>query len=220
MAQTISEKLKVHTVYHNQSGKRVPSVTTYLHVLNKPALLKWAWECGLEGIDYTKVRDNAADIGTLAHYLVLCHLASEAPDVTEYSPADLEKAETCLLKFWEWERSRKIEPIMLEEPLVSEEFQYGGTIDFYGRVDGIPTLLDFKTGKGVYDEMLYQVAAYARLLREHLQDVRQVKILRIGRNPEEGFEERTMDSARMVLYFDVFLACQKIYTLQKRIRKG
>src|SRR5438093_1588565 len=35
-----------HTVYKNAAGKRVPGVTTILGILNKPALLKWAWEQG------------------------------------------------------------------------------------------------------------------------------------------------------------------------------
>ena len=220
MAQTISEKLKVHTVYKNKDGIRIPSVTTYLGILNKPALLKWAWQCGIDGIDYEKLRDNAADIGTLAHYLIMCHIAKEEADISEYSPADVEKAQTCIEKYLEWERGHDIEPLMLEEPLISEEHQFGGTIDFYGLIDAVPSLMDFKTSKGIYDENFHQVSAYYKLLLENGHIVEHAKILRIGKNPEEGFEERGIEVKRLDGHFELFLACQKIYELQKVLRKG
>lgn len=78
-------KTKIHTVYKTADGKRVPSVTTILGILNKPALLDWAWRMGCEGQDYKAVRDNAGDIGTLAHYLILCHLKGEKPETQDYS---------------------------------------------------------------------------------------------------------------------------------------
>lgn len=218
--QTISEKLKIHTVYKNKVGDRIPSVTTFLGVLGKPALLKWAWQCGIDGIDYEKLRDNAGDIGTLAHYLIMCHIAKEEPDVSEYSPADLDKAQTCIEKYFEWERGHDVEPLMLEEPLISETHQYGGTIDFFGLIDQVPTLMDFKTSKGIYDEAIHQVSAYHQLLIENGYLVDHVKILRIGKNPEEGFEERGMDVARLDLHFKMFLTCKRVYDLRKLIKKG
>jgi len=220
MAQTISEKLKVHTVYKNKDGIRIPSVTTFLGVLDKPALLKWAWQCGVDGIDYEKMRDNAADIGTLAHYLIMCHLAKEEADISEYSPADVEKAQTCIEKYMEWERGHDVVPLMLEEPLISENYQYGGTIDFYGLIDAVPCLMDFKTSKGIYDEAIHQVSAYHQLLQENGHIIEQARILRIGKNPEEGFEERGIEVSRLDLHFEMFLTCKKVYDLRKLLKKG
>ena len=218
MTVTISEKLKVHTVYKNREGIRIPSVTTYLSILNKPALLAWAWTLGTQGIDYKAFRDNAADIGTLAHAIVVHRLAGETMDYSEYSPADVEKAQVCVEKYVEWERGHDIEPLILEEPLISEEHQFGGTIDCYALVDSIPTLLDFKTSKGIFDEMAHQVAAYRHLLIENGYIVESVQILRIGKSPEEGFEVKEIKG--LDKHFDLFLACQKIYELQKQLRKG
>jgi len=214
---TTNNKAKVHTVYKLASGDRVPSVTTILGILNKPALLDWAWRCGCDGLDYKAVRDSAADIGTLAHYLVMCHLTGQEPDTSEYSAQDIEQAETCLIKFWEWEKGHKIEPILVESPLISEEYQFGGTIDFFGKVDGQPTLVDFKTGKAIYSEFFYQLAAYEHLLGEagHLIEV--TRILRIGRNEDEGFEERTI--GKLDKQWELFLNCRNIYNLQKEIRR-
>jgi len=214
---TTNNKAKVHTVYKLASGDRVPSVTTILGILNKPALLDWAWRCGCDGLDYKAVRDSAADIGTLAHYLVMCHLTGQEPDTSEYSAQDIEQAETCLIKFWEWEKGREIKPILVETPLISERNRVGGTIDFYGEVDGQKVLIDFKTGKAIYSEALIQVSTYKHLLEENGYQVNNVKILRIGRNEDEGFEERTI--GKLDKQWELFLNCRNIYNLQKEIRR-
>ncbi len=217
MTETESKKTRIHTVYKLKSGDRVPSVTTILGILNKPALLDWAWQMGTQGLDYKAVRDSAGDIGTLAHYLILCDLKGEKPDTSEYSSQDIAKAETCLIKYWDWQKGHKIEPIMLETPLISEQYQFGGTIDFFGKVDGQPTLLDFKTSKAIYPEFFYQLAAYEQLLAEAQQLIEVTRVLRIGKSEDEGFEERTI--GKLDNQWQIFLSCLKIYNLQKEIRR-
>jgi genome maintenance exonuclease 1 len=207
-------KTKIHTVYKLADGTRVPSVTTILGVLNKPALLQWAWQCGVDGLDYKAVRDDAANVGTLAHYLILCHLKGETPDTSEYSPQDIERAENCLIKYWDWEKEHDIKPILVEEPLVSYEF--GGTIDCLAEINGELVLIDFKTSKALYQEMFYQLAAYRQLLREAGYNVINARILRIGREDTGDFEERIasdLDTA-----WQVFEHCLQIYQLSKKVR--
>ena len=212
MAQT-----QIHTVYKKANGERVPSVTTYLSVLNKPALVAWAWQLGVQGLDYRKVRDQAGDTGTLVHYLILCQLKGEEPDLSYYTPQDLASASSPMNKFNEWLKGKDIKPILLETPLVSEIWNFGGMPDFYGVVDGSLMLLDFKTGKEVYQEAFCQVAAYKRLLEELGHDIEYVKILRIGKSADEGFEERA--TGNLENHWKIFLACQQIYNLQREIRK-
>lgn len=211
------DKTKVHTVYRLTSGDRVPSVTTVLGILNKPALLEWAWQCGCKGLDYKAIRDQAADIGTLVHYLIMRELKGEKPDTSGYSAQDIEKAENCLLKFYEWQKTNKLVPLFVETPLISEEYKFGGTIDCFGAVNGEVMLLDFKTGKAIYPEMFYQLAAYAHLLHENGHLVKTAKILRIGREESEDFEERTMTT--LDKQWEIFLHCLAVYNLQKETRK-
>ena len=207
-------KSKVHTVYQMKNGTRVPGVTTIIGVLNKPALLDWAWKLGTEGIDFRTFRDAAASIGTLAHYLIMCDLSGQTPDMTEYSHQDIDLAQNCVKSWFSWKGQHEIDPILIEAPLVSEN-GFGGTIDCYCRLDGKPTLLDFKTGKAIYPEYFYQLAAYKRLLYEHKHPVDQVRILRIGRDADEGFEERTMTD--LTLQLKMFSYCLGIYKLQRQI---
>jgi hypothetical protein len=208
---------QVHTIYKKEDGTRVPSVTTFLNILAKPALIHWAWELGVQGLDYRKVRDQASDIGTLVHYLILCKLQGEEPDLSTYTPQDVGMSALPMEKFDAWLAEHEVEPILMETPMVSEGMNFGGTPDFYGKVDGKLTLLDFKTGKEIYAEAFYQVAAYRELLTQHGYSVEQVRILRVGKSDDEGFEERAVGNLDTCL--EIFLACQKIYELQKSLRK-
>jgi len=214
---TSNNKTKIHTVYKLEAGNRVPSVTTILGILNKPALLDWAWRMGCEGQDYKAVRDQAGDIGTLAHYLIMCHLSGTAPDTSEYSPQDVDKAENCLLSYLEWEKSHPINPILVEAPLVSEKYGFGGTIDCLARLNGKLLLIDHKTGKAIYGEMFHQLAAYRQLLIEQGYEVDNARILRIGRDQDEGFEERVITD--LSKHWEIFKHCLGIYELQKAVRK-
>ena len=215
VADALKAVSKPHTIYKNAAGKRLPGVTTILSVLNKPALVAWANKLGLDGIDSSRYTDESARIGTLAHYLVQCHLTRTEPDLAMYGQWEIDKAENALISFYEWEKSHTIEPIETELPLISERFNFGGTIDCYCTMGGELWLLDFKTGKAIYTEMLYQLSAYRQLLIENGFPVDKAKIIRIGRSEDEGFEEKTITD--FAPYFEVFEHCLAIYQLQKRI---
>jgi hypothetical protein len=210
------EKVKVHTQYKLANGQRVPSVTTVLNVLAKPALIQWAWQCGIDGKDWKAVRDSAGDVGSLVHYLIMCHLTGQEPDTSEYSAQAIDQAESCLIRFWDWEKEHDLKGTLIETPLVSEIFKFGGTPDWYGLLDDVPTLIDFKTSKGIYTEFFYQLGAYKALLEEQGHPVQTARILRIGRDEVEGFEERTVNNFQAT--WKVFSHCLSIYQLQKEVR--
>ncbi len=210
-------KTSAHIRYRNRDNEIVPGATTVLGILNKPALVPWANKLGLSGIDVNKFVDDKAEIGTLAHAMVEAYLKGEQADTSDYSKNQIEQAENSLLSFFEWSKDKVLEPILLEAPLVSETYQYGGTVDCYCKLDGVLTLLDFKTSKAIYPEMMYQLGAYQLLLYENGHKVDQCRILRIGRDADEGFEERTKNllGAEQA----IFLNCLAIYNLQKGLKK-
>jgi hypothetical protein len=210
-------KVKTHIVYKNKAGEKLPSVTQIISILAKPALIHWAWDLGCKGIDYKTFRDDKADIGTLAHEMILCHLKKKTPDTSFYSQNQIDLAETCFLKYLDWEKGKSIEPILLEEPRISEAFQYGGTIDNYCLLNGVYTLIDYKTSKAIYDEYFMQVTAYNWLLIEYGFLADDILILRIGRDETEGFEVRKIDNPNK--YFEIFKACLSIYNLKKEIKE-
>jgi len=210
-------KTKIHTVYKKLDGTRVPGVTTYLGILNKPAIVHWAWNLGVQGLDYRKVRDQAGDIGTLVHHLILCKISGQEPELADYTPNDLAASIAPMRKFDAWKADHELEPILMEVPLVSETYSFGGTADFYGLDNGKLTLLDFKTSGDVYPENFYQLAAYKKLLEEFGYGVESVRVLRVSKIADESFEDR--HSGSLDNHWEIFLACQKIYELQKAIKR-
>jgi len=215
--EQVTKRSRAHIRYTLQDGTPAPGVTTVLGVINKPALVKWANNLGLQGIDSSKYVDEKAAIGTLAHRMIADYLRNEETDTSEYSKVQIDQAENAVLSFFKWEETHHITPILIEEPLVSEQFHFGGTIDCLGQINDNLCLLDFKTSKGIFPEMMIQVTAYRQLLVEHGHKVDQTTILRIGRTDDEGFEERLVNE--LDKRWQIFLHCLEIYRLQKEVNK-
>lgn len=213
-----------HTVYRLADGTRVPGVTTICGVMDKPALVKWANNLGLQGVDSSKYVDALAGSGTLAHYLAECDLMGKEPDpeyLREFAPVDVDRAETSMIKYLDWRKEHQIEVLGVEMQLVSEEHRVGGTCDVYARVDGVPTLIDIKTCKALYgatDEKWTQLAGYVLLLREAGHRVDDCYILRIGRDEHEGFEYARMPN--LAGHTGRFKLCRELYELNKELGRG
>jgi len=220
--EQFSNRVKAHPAYKLSSGERVPSVTTITGILNKPALVKWANNLGLQGIDSTKYVDALAVIGTLAHDMILADLSGEsvAGIASRADPATRDLAENCYLSFCAWRKQHDIRPISLEQSLVSERYRYGGRADMVAEIDGALELVDFKTGKGIYPEMFYQLAGYAPLLLENGivdRPIERARILNIPRAETEVFLEKAKSSLR--IEWEIFKHCLSIYSLMKEIEK-
>lgn len=209
-----AKRSKTHTRYYKTDGTLVPGVTTVIGVLAKPALVPWANKLGLNGIEVKDYVDVLANIGSIGHDMICCHNRGVKFNPDGH-PADLiDKAENCFLSYLAWEKQHKVEPISCEAELVSEKYGYGGTVDMWCRVDGVPTILDYKTGKAIYSEHIYQVAAYRQLVEENGGKPEAVRILQIGRDETEGFSEKVVgDTSRE---WEVFEHCLAIYRLQKK----
>jgi len=207
---------KIHQVYTLSSGEIVPSVTTVIGLLAKPQLIEWAWKQGINGYDIHKIKNSTADAGSLAHQMILDFLKLQRTDTKEYSKDIIDLAENSFLSFLEWQKHKTIEPILIETSLVSERYKYGGTLDFYGKLDGILTLVDWKTGSGIYDSYVYQLSAYRNLLIENgYENPERVMIVRINREENERFEELVKKNTD--IEFEIFKRLVEIYHLQKQL---
>jgi hypothetical protein len=212
-----SSKVRAHQRYKLLDGTIVPGVTTVTGIRAKPFLVPWANKLGLQGIDSSKYVDEKADIGTLGHLMVNCHLSKQPLDTSEYSQFVIDQAGNCFNKFLDWEKKHTLEPIFLEKELVSEGERFGGCVDYYGKVDGVLELLDFKSSKQIYDEMYYQLAGYKILLESEFLEVNNCRILRIGRSENEGFDEK--ERRDLTLQKVIFRALLTIYNTEKLLKK-
>jgi len=200
---------KLHKSYQLKDGTSCPGVTTVLNVLGKPGLLYWVKKVTQEGYDFTAIVGRSAGIGILVHRMILDHFNQTFTDLSEYSPDEVKDAEQCFSNFIKWSEGKKIEGILYERPLVSEFYKYGGTLDFYGGIEGVLTLVDFKTTNQIRAEALYQLSAYKRLLEENGYGVEEVKILRLKQGGPDEIEELTRTD--LTKEFKVFLACRELY---------
>lgn len=212
------KSVRAHTRYALPDGTAVPGVTTILCLRAKPKLIPWANKLGLQGIDSTKYVDAKAKVGTCAHYLVECHLKGEKPVLTEFSQFEIDQAENSFLKYLDWEKRHDVKPVGSELRLVSEAHRFGGTIDLIANVDGTLELVDFKTSGAIWPEHFYQLSAYAVLAREAGHKVAGHRIIRIGRDENEGFEDKLLQD--LTAQEKIFMHLLAIYHLEAQIKKG
>ena len=216
----MSDKVKAHTRYQLKDGTIVPGVTTVTGSQlgwNKQVLINWANRMGLQGIDSNKYKDDKAVIGTLGHSLATDSLLGIQTDTSDYSANQIEAAENSVLSFYEWAKGKEIRPILVEIPLVSEEYKFGGTPDIYGEINGTLELVDLKTGSGIYHEMIVQVSAYEKLLEEAGYRVDAVRILNIPRTEDEAFMERGLGKQQREVAWEIFTNCLRNYQLKKKL---
>ena len=200
-------KYSSHSTYYNKDGIEVPSVTTILKILNKPALTIWANNLGWNRKSVKKVLEEVSDIGTCVHELINCILSKKK---LEYSKPHIPFSVLLpyLNNFMKFYKQHEFEPIILEGSLSLDKF--GGTIDYYGKLNGKYTIIDFKTSKKVRLTMFLQLAAYCVMLEEHGHTVEQVGIL-IVNDKQNGF--RCISREELNPYIEVFNALVTLFHL-------
>lgn len=208
-------KTSLHQQYRDSHGTLLPGVTTVLGILDKPAIHYWIAKMTREGKDWTKMRDQMADIGTIAHYLILCDLKGISPNTSEYAPADVEKANNALQSYHAWKKANQVFPIAVEQSMISEKFGFGGTFDLLANVNGQLTIIDFKTSGALYEEYGTQIAAYRQLVLENRHHDTQGKLIRINRAANDDFESKTVDL--LDKRFELFRHLLRVYTLSKEL---
>lgn len=182
--------------YRDAKGRKLPGVTGVIGNTcgwSKEALSRWAAreaataaaEFMLEGaaladaIQRAKfspfgTRDRAAEAGTVAHAMCESYLKTGiAPDDDPFLPSEtMVAARAAFERFRAWWRTVEhlYEVVHVELAITDHELCVGGTIDSVLRrkSDGAIFVGDLKTGKGIYDECVLQLGAYAvLLLRRH-----------------------------------------------------
>lgn len=208
--------------YRLKDGTVCVGTTTVVGNLgwNKNVLINWANRLGREGVDSKKYVDDKASIGTLAHSLILADLKKEEVDLKDFTQNQIDKAKNCLKSYYSWRGTKVIVPLIIEEMLVHEDFGYGGTPDFFGFVDDVPTLIDYKTGSGgIYAEHKIQVAAYCKLVETKKHSIKEVRILNIPRGEDESFTEKFLTETELKAGWNVFLHLLEIHKLKYALTK-
>lgn len=226
---------------YEKNGVEYPSVTTILGILDKPALLSWASNCAVDYIQenleavkdpmdvhrgeqilqearkaYATKRDDAASSGTQAHHAIEAYI--HGLDPSEYLVSD--ESKKAFEAFKSWEDKNHVQWLETECEVVSENHGYAGRFDAIAMINGHKYLVDFKTSKGVYDEMRYQVSAYLQAYNEQLGEgqerLENIAILHLDKESgEPTFYPVENDIDRMI---DTFNYLTLVYYLLKNRR--
>jgi len=196
-----------HPAYFNEEGTLVPSVTTILKILNKPALLGWANYLGFKRMKVDDVLETSAHIGTMVHHLIQCELMNMYT-IKIYGSTYCKLAITQMYSnYLIWRTTHyDMKPIFMEKSFSNKTF--GGTADFYGLVNGKLTIVDFKTSKKIYMSMFIQLAGYIILLERAGHEIEQVMILLVN---EKGVEEKIIAREDMEEYVGIFKILVLLY---------
>jgi hypothetical protein len=153
--------------YRNAKGEKIPGTTTIIGKFKEAGgLIHWAWSLGMEGKDYREVRDAAADAGTLAHDAVESYIHKQPVKWPDGPAEKVEKAQMAFSAFLEWAEGSKLTVDRTEVQLVSEKYQFGGTLDAMF-IQGKRSMGDWKTSNGIYTDYLVQLGAYGILWEEN-----------------------------------------------------
>ena len=131
---------------------------------------------------------KAAEIGSQVHALIEWTMKAELMHDAGPSPRISDKAQWAFMAWEDWRKSVNLKPLYVEQVVYSTQYGYAGTLDLLAEVDGVLTVIDWKTGKAVYAEAHLQNAAYRQAIREMGHGDPQagliVRLPKVERDPE------------------------------------
>lgn len=218
------------------NGEYANGVTTALGIIAKPFLIPWAAK---QAADYVKenitpgvaldevqiqalvdgaknahrrTKDSAADMGTFIHNYIEAFVRGEEPEAP-INP----KLRKVVDKFHEWWDETKPEVLKPERMLCSPTHMLAGTADLVCKIDGKLTIVDWKTGSGIYPEMFLQLAAYAMMLEEEYPDQKVEQLYIVNASIKNMFQ--TECRTEISFFQEVYLQALSLYKSNKQVEQ-
>lgn len=225
----------------------VPSVTTWLSVWPKPALVPWAAKSEKNGIldemegwlhedteanrgamldrvlkmreaplRYREVSRKAKDTGSSAHAWLEWSLREILGVKIGKEPALVPGADRAVKGATEWMKQVNFKPMSVEKRVYHPTLGYSGRYDLKAEVDWTEgdkverriVIVDWKSSKGIYDDMLAQNLAYraADAVTANGDKSKGGVIVRLAKTADDpvAFEARQVPYSKIL--FDAFLA--------------
>ncbi len=235
ITMTIEGRKHIYRAEKEGVVHRLESVTGYLGVIAKPALVNWAAREAVVSVEGELLKQlNGQDSAqiTLDKSWIQSVIASarKKPDQIKDAAADLgtrvhstvdqivkgqkhdaipDEIKAPVEAFLAWWKHSGIEIVLGDTKVASLVYQYAGSLDALGFRNGKYVLIDLKTSSGCWPEFALQVAAYSQALSETYGiTCDQALILRLGKKPPYEFEVKTV--ADLALSFRAFLAAKTL----------
>ena len=184
--------------YLDSTGTPVPSVTTVLSNTSTKSdgIDKWRKRVG--DIEADRIIKQSTDIGTAVHEALEAYLKKEEWDIFDISISDQNISKKISQKFIADGLNTLNEIWGLEVGLILDGL-YAGTADCIGLVNGVPSIIDFKTAKKIkrrewIEDYFLQGCAYANAHNVMFgTNISQIVILMVDR--DLVFQEFTVKTA-------------------------
>jgi len=186
----------------NENRVKIPSVTSVLGILNKPALIPWAVKETVEILKgaiqpdtaypsvyleevyqhakraHREIKKEAADVGTEAHRLIEAYFKGENPVL----PAEGTPVRNCFDSALKWVNANGVSFVEHERLVYSRRHRFAGRLDGRALVNGYSAIIDWKSSKNFHPEYVLQTAAYQYAYEEETNDrIQRRYIIRLGK---------------------------------------
>jgi hypothetical protein len=213
--------------YLNAAAQPVPGTTDIIgRYEDKYALMRWHNQQGLAGVDTATTRNTALDIGSVVHEMIERDMLGASDKEIETLMFErlaarmyIEQATASFRAYREWKAQCRVRMLHQERSLVSEKYQYGGTIDLICIINNGIGLIDFKTSngcKGPYPGQKVQLAAYANLWNEFnpKQELDDYHLLILSKDGA-GIKHFSRTKNELTKEWELFKAWRAAYAVEK-----
>ncbi len=176
-------------------------------------------------------RDKSAELGTIIHELASEYIKyklgvnktmpkipviKSSPEMNkEEAKEKTEQIKNAYLAFRDWEREHNVKFVSTEQLVYSKKYNFVGTLDCIAMIDGEYCLIDFKSGNGIYGEMIYQVSGYGIASEEETKKkFDRAWIIKFGKETAEFTAKSFILKPNLN---KAFLSCLYLKTLQKDV---
>lgn len=234
---TFHQKAHKYEILDRNRPVKCTGVTTACGILAKPALIQWSANKAVELCQgailpnelYSEIyleqvwdearkahrifKEQAATTGTLVHAEL------EAFFNGVQSPHDslpLEAQRAVDAAKW-WLNARKVEPVAIERRIYSRKHKYVGTLDKIATVDGILSLIDWKSSKSIHSDYWLQTAAYVKAWEEEnpAQRIEKRYLLHLDKETGEGIPYVRKSTRELNRDYQAFLSALKLHNWSK-----
>jgi hypothetical protein len=119
---------------------------------------------------HQKELTKASEIGSRVHALIEWTLRKEKGELVGEMPVLVDKALWAFMVWEEWRKATTLKPLAIEQTVWSHQHHYAGTMDLLADITipagPVQAVLDWKSGKAIYEEAILQNAAYIQALIE------------------------------------------------------
>lgn len=166
---------------------------------------------------HQKELTKASEIGSQAHSWIEWEIKRQLLHDVGPCPIISPQAQLAVGAWERWKNSVHFNPLLCEQAVWSDKYEYAGTMDVLAEINGEVTLLDWKTGKRIYEEAKLQNAAYRHAAVEMglypNMDIRDLKgmIVRLPKVEDDPEFEAQWITEPVDELLDVFLNVKELW---------